>query len=171
MKVNIIYKFLASLILSFFIVSVVYAGNDTSENPVDKTQQFYTKYIQLYFKITPPDAPELKKLMKDNVSPSFLEKIKKAQICADGKDPVCRIEEVSPEDGYVYIIRAQDAYDDWVHVNVDPISLSDRKAVVKVSLGGVQEKAHILSVSLVNINGHWKINSVSDLSPAKYRFQ
>lgn len=78
---------------------------------------------------------------------------------------------MSPEDGYVYILRAQDAYDDWVHVNVDPISLSDRKAVVKVSLGGVQEKAHILSVSLININGHWKINSVSDLSPAKYRFQ
>lgn len=81
MKVNIIYKFLASLILSFFIVNVVYAGNDTSENPVDKTQQFYTKYIQLYFKITPPDAPELKKLMKDNVSPSFLEKLKSPNLC------------------------------------------------------------------------------------------
>lgn len=156
------------------LILLLFGGNASAnikEDPVKITQSFYTQYMQLYFKIVPPDAPAFKKLMQNNITPSFLKKIKSAKICQEGKDPVCTIEEVSPKNGYVYIIRAQDAYDDWTHVIVEPIKISSGLSVVKVSLGGLHEKAHVLTVSLKKINTHWKIDSVSDLSPAKYRFQ
>lgn len=84
---------------------------------------------------------------------------------------LCGIDLVEPESGYVYIIRAQDAYDDRKRIKAEAVKFSEEHSVVKVYSGRAQEKPYIIMVTVVRDNGQWKIDNVSDFSAVPYRFR
>ncbi|WP_110779074.1 DUF3828 domain-containing protein [Cronobacter sakazakii] len=159
------------LFLTLFSINKFCTAADCQSNPVQITKDFYTKYMDFVYKMTPPDSVEYKRLIRRYLTPDFIKQIREARICEKGGDPVCSIGGVEPQLGYVYILRAQDVYDDWHEINVKSITIKKNHSAVKVSLGGVGEKEHVIMVALKKYDGCWKINKVSDLSPAPYRFQ
>ena len=55
--------FWKSFLYSPMLILLLFGGNTSAnikEEPVKITQYFYTKHMQLYFKIAPPDAPAFK---------------------------------------------------------------------------------------------------------------
>jgi len=56
------------------LILLLFGGNASAnikEDPVKITKYFYTQHMQLYFKIVPSDVPAFKKLMQNNITPSF----------------------------------------------------------------------------------------------------
>lgn len=161
------------LLVSIIFIALFSVNSYAQQNksPLQVTEEFYSRYMDYYFKMIPPDSTNYKSMMNEYVSPRFNKKIKQARICLTGNDPVCSIDGVEPKLGYVYIIRAQDAYDDWIKIKAETINSNASHSDIKVSLGGEQEKPHVIMVSLKKNDANWKIDNVSDYSPAPYRFQ
>lgn len=147
-----------------------YSATDDKGSPAQVSKEFYSMYMDFYFKMIPPDAVRFKSIMNKYVTPRFNKEIKKAEICEGGHDPVCNIDGVEPRLGYVYIIRAQDAYDDWKEIKAEMIKSGKGQASVKVYLGR-RETQQIIIVFMIKNNGKWQIDKVSDFRIAPYRFQ
>lgn len=159
------------LIAVVLISSSVYASETLKEDPVQVAKSFYTLYMDYYFEMVPPDSADYVAMMDKYITPRFNKEIQLAKICERKSDPVCAIDGVEPQLGYVYILRAQDAYDDWKTIKVQLVKKDISRSSVEVYLGGVQEKAHIIMVTLVKNKDQWMIDNVSDVRPAPYRFQ
>lgn len=164
-----IYSLLTAVLL--LVNFSVHSATDYKESPAQVAKEFYSLYMDYYFKMVPPDATIFNSMMNKYITPRFNKEIKEAKICEAGRDPVCNIDDVEPKLGYVYIIRAQDAYDDWKEIKAEIVKSGKEQSSVKIYLGGAQEKPQIIIVSMIKNNGQWQIDHVSDFSPAPYRFQ
>ncbi|EAO4574641.1 DUF3828 domain-containing protein [Salmonella enterica] len=163
-----IYTLLTTVLL--LVNFTVHSATDHNGSPVQVAKEFYSVYMDYYFRMVPPDATIFNSTMNKYVTPRFNKEIKESRICEGGHDPVCNIDGVEPGLGYVYIIRAQDAYDDWKEIKAEIIKSGKERSSVKVYLGR-RETQQIIIVSMIKNNGQWQIDNVSDFRPAPYRFQ
>ena len=168
---NISKRFYILLIAVLLLVNFsAWSAIDNKESPVQVSKEFYSMYMDFYFKMIPPDAVIFQSMMNKYVTPRFNKEIKKNEICEGRHDPVCKIDGVEPRLGYVYIIRAQDAYDDWKEIKAEMLKSGKERASVKVYLGR-RKTQQIIMVSMIKNNGKWQIDKVSDFRIAPYRFQ
>ncbi|WP_235846203.1 DUF3828 domain-containing protein [Morganella psychrotolerans] len=61
-----------------------------------------------------------------------------------------------------YYTKSQDIYDSWVNYrDAHTESQTDEMATVLVTLGNPPDELLPLRVTVINENGHWKINNVA----------